>query len=338
MSLARTLMNGVVEENSTLINAARYGHSDGASVIAMESVAELHEIFMEEYNYEQADLAALSEGVALEGSQYEAIAEAATKGAFQKIKDFFAKLWEKVKAFFHNVVRFIDAIFKSGAEFVKKYDKDIKAIKEVKDLTVTMHKFDDEYIDLIGNVEERASEVTEIVDTFTGKVMGVLRQGSDVMDKDIDELKQKYSAETLCRNASDNKADSIEELRQYYMNLFIGEEAEEMTLSASDIQKFADTLAKSGKVAKFKTVENKLAKGYTAAKKMIDDADADIQKSEDGFKRAQVSKQLSAMSAGVSVMQNIINTEINCAKAAFKRRDAEYKHAIMAAFRKSVKA
>ena len=120
MSLARTLMNNSYSGDATLINPAKYSANVGASVIAMESIEELHDIFMEEYNYEQADLAALNEGVLLEGSQYEAVAEVATNGVFDKVKMFFKKLWEKVKAFFHNIVRFFDSLFKSGKEFVSK--------------------------------------------------------------------------------------------------------------------------------------------------------------------------------------------------------------------------
>ena len=338
MSLARTLMNGVVEEKSTLINAARYGHSDGASVIAMESVAELHEIFMEEYNYEQADLAALSEGVALEGSQYEAIAEAATKGVFQKVKDFFAKLWEKVKAFFHNVIRFVDAIFKSGKDFVKKYKKDIDAIKEVKDLTVTMHNFDNTLIDEVGDVESATAKMEKMLDEVKTVVDEIVGADDKTAGESVDEFKKDFSVEAVCRANSGNKAESIEELRAYFMETMVGGDAEEKTLSAADVKGFAGVLEGTKGVEKYSKVQAKLDSAYKKAIKMVGDAEAKIAKSDNAASKTGVSKMLSTASATVSLYQNIANAMVACAKAAFKRRDAEYKHAIMAAFRKSVKA
>lgn len=150
MSLARTLMNGgFIGSLNCDINPARYGHAQGATVIAMESVEELHEIFLESYNYEQAELAAATEGVALEGSQYEAVAEAAIGDMFKKIKDFFVKLWNKVKAFFHEVRKYIDSIFMSGKEFAKKYQKEIAKLDNLKDFSFKMFKYNNNFIDIM---------------------------------------------------------------------------------------------------------------------------------------------------------------------------------------------
>lgn len=61
--------------------------------------------------------------------QFETVTEAAVKNAWQKIKDYFKKLWGKIKAFFGSVVRTFDGVFMSGQKFVKKYEADLKKLK-----------------------------------------------------------------------------------------------------------------------------------------------------------------------------------------------------------------
>lgn len=167
MSLANTLLNGGMYGVS--IDASKYTHSNGATRIAMESIEELHEIFMESfYNPEQAVLAAATEGVALEGSQYESVMEASISGAFNKIKDFLKKLLEKVKAFFHSVKRYIDSIFMSGAEFAKKYEKDIRDAGTLKDFEFKMYEYDDAKIS--GFANGVSTDVGTLVDKIINEV------------------------------------------------------------------------------------------------------------------------------------------------------------------------
>ena len=125
MSLVSNLISGSTG-NFGLVDSSKYGHETGALRIATESAEALHDIFIEGfYNQEQIELAAVHEGVSPKSPQYEALIEASVSSVFDKIKEFFKKLWEKVKAFFHSVKRYIDSIFLSGKEFVKKYDADI---------------------------------------------------------------------------------------------------------------------------------------------------------------------------------------------------------------------
>ena len=137
MSLTQTLMNGGMI--GTSINPAKYNHDNGALRIATESVEELHDIFMTTfYATEQAELGAVHEGVALENSSYAAVYEGAVADAFTKVKEFFKKLWDKVKAWLHNVKRFFDSLFMSGKDFVKKYKNDINKATNLKDFELKM--------------------------------------------------------------------------------------------------------------------------------------------------------------------------------------------------------
>ena len=145
MSLTQTLMNGGMI--GTSINPAKYNHDNGALRIATESVEELHDIFMTTfYATEQAELGAVHEGVALENSSYAVVYEGAIRDAFTKVKEFFKKLWDKIKAWCHNVKRFFDSLIMSGKDFVKKYKDDIKKATSLKDFTYKMYKYDNERI------------------------------------------------------------------------------------------------------------------------------------------------------------------------------------------------
>ena len=59
---------------------------------------------------------------------------------FNKIKEFFKKLWAKIKAIFHNFMAKWDSkMMSSNKEFIKKYRKDIYG-KNIQDLEVEMRK------------------------------------------------------------------------------------------------------------------------------------------------------------------------------------------------------
>ena len=65
---------------------------------------------------------------------------------FNKIKEFFKKLWAKIKSIFHNFMARFDAKFgKSNKEFIKKYRKDIYG-KDLSDFEVEYRKRTSAYL------------------------------------------------------------------------------------------------------------------------------------------------------------------------------------------------
>lgn len=69
-----------------------------------------------------------------------ALREASISGFFNKIKEFFKKLWAKIKAIFHNFIAKFDSVFmKSGKDLLKKYKKEIE-LKDTSDLEVSYEK------------------------------------------------------------------------------------------------------------------------------------------------------------------------------------------------------
>ena len=342
MSLARTLMNGGNIEEVT-VESARYGHADGASIIAMESVEELHDIFLESYNYEQADIAAMTEGVALEGSQYEAVAEAAIKNALTKVKEFFQKLWAKVKAFFANVRRYFDAIFMSGKDFVKKYQKIIDKI-DLEDFSYTMYTYNDGAIDnFYSKYPDIDKAAEDCLDTFATVVVDFAKdsEGKDLGPKDeafeksIAEIKKATEDDAVAKEFYGvSSADDLDEFlfKKYRKDV----DKEERDLKESDISAFAKVLTDSKAIANLDKCQAQSDKMYAKAIKMMTDAEKKADKAKGGL-ATQVSRMASACASHISKCQTFANKDINAWKSAVKSRDAEYKAAINAAMSASKK-
>lgn len=53
------------------------------------------------------------------------VLEAAGGSVFEKIHNALTRLWGKVKAFFESIKRYLDSMFKSSADFVKKYESQL---------------------------------------------------------------------------------------------------------------------------------------------------------------------------------------------------------------------
>lgn len=349
MSLVNTLLNGGTYENDVTVESAKYSHSDGASRIAMESVAELHDIFMESfYNPEQAELAAATEGVALEGSQYEAVAEAAVSNAITKIKEFLRNLWAKVKAFFHNVRRYLDAIFMSGADFAKKYAQDIRNANGLKDFEFKMYKYDNAVIDdmsgMEGSVDDMMNEMIDGADNF-------LKDLIELADKDKDDVgsinakiadkmtafRKDFDRDAMVKECvsdmSGGKCKDPEDFDAYLFKSFrngAADASDKEDVAVTNIDEYADILVNSaklgGKVDKF---SKKMDTAYGKAIKKVDDAEKKLAKY--GSKvSGNVTEVLRTMSSVISIEQTYANKMMNAWKAVIKERDGAYKQLIMA--------
>lgn len=346
MSLVNALLNsGTV--GAAEVDATRYGHSS-APRIAIESAAELHEIFMESfYNVEQAELAAATEGVALEGSQYEAVAENAIKNAASKVKEFLQKLWAKVKAFFHNIKRYLDAIFMSGADFVKKYRKEIDKIDKLEDYTVKMYNYDDAEIDNVASVLVDAL-VEETLKAFNIDVEDAVGQALKSVDKAggfynektakaaTDEADPEKVRRRAVKDISNGKCSDPDEFDKWCFGAFRNgaegpDDKEEIEIKSVD--HYANELANSGKLGEYVNKAQKdTDKAYGKAIKVIGDCEKALDKVKDNKAATYLSKEMRAYSSIISTCQSCVNTYFNAWKSVIKERDSVYKQVIMGAF------
>lgn len=359
MSLTRALMNGGTY--GVTIDASKYTHDNGASRIAIESIEELHEIFIESfYNTEQAELAAATEGVALEGSRYEAVFEGAISDTMEKVKAFLKKLWEKVKAFLHQVKRYIDAMFMSGKEFAKKYKKDItEANKKLKDFSFTMYKYDDTALDTLNkdiDVETRAQEIFDETDAVADEFRTAadkanagkdnLSEIESACNKQIELLKKKTEEDALIKKyygkygATDSE-DVDEAFFGHWRDKATGKEDKE-EIDISDLTYYMNVLIDSKALSNIDSYNSKVDRCYKKAIKMADEKEKEWNNArseikgdsnDDKIARAKASfqsKVFTEMSSSIARLQSIENKFITSWKTALKERDTVYKQLLVA--------
>jgi hypothetical protein len=156
-----------------------YGVEVNGDIIALQEsfedqlavVEALHSIDMEELSL-RGDVRSLQESgaeaqeIEAREQQFVAVTESAVANAWQKIKEFFTKLLGKLKAFFASVVRFFDGIFKSGADFAKKYEGQLKKLDlsgfEYKMHTYTgLEKIEFDKADVVSEMKKLRDEAVE---------------------------------------------------------------------------------------------------------------------------------------------------------------------------------
>ena len=109
--------------------ASRYSAEHGDQIIAMESMQTDHEIFESMfYDIEVAEFQSIMEGFGGGTPVTEGIGDK-IKGGIAKIKEALQKLWTKVKAWFHNVKRYLDGIFMDGVAFANKYKSELEKLE-----------------------------------------------------------------------------------------------------------------------------------------------------------------------------------------------------------------
>ena len=323
MSLARTLLSGGSIGSS--IDPAKYSHDTGAMRIAMESVEELHEIFIESfYNVEQAELAAATEGVELIGSDYEVVAEASIKETFTKVKEFIQNLWTKVKAWFHNVKMYISSLFMNGTKFVKKYEKEIKGAK-LKDFKYKMYEYT--------NINQFTSEQDSINAYILATNLAFAAQEVSQTES-IESLRDKYSPEEIYKSSSDNKATTSEEFAAWAFGNFRNgakDENDKKEVSVTSLEYYANIILECPSKIKLEIISKYSDRAYQMA---INTCDTSAKKVG---KDPSVVARLNVVSQGLSRVQSVTNALVNAWKTALTERDRVYKQLIKAGLSNSKK-
>ena len=347
MSLANTLLNGGTYGVS--VEASKYSHSNGATRIAMESVAELHDIFMESfYNTNQAELAAATEGVALEGSQYEAVYEAAINNGIAKVKEFLKNLWAKVKAFFHNVKRYLDAIFMSGVEFAKKYAQDIRSAGTLKDFEYNMYDYDNALIDDTAGTDIGTDDIVDdIISGFGGleksmlkiadgmddsKKEGMSKTNEMIADK-MDELRKKFDRDEVAKRVvsaiTGGKCKDPDDIDEFLFKVYRKGNTDKEDIEVKNLVDYANILTESSKLAS--TVDKfgkKVDSAYSKALKQVNDAETKWAKYSSKVS-GNAAEIMRLMSTAISVGQTYNNKLITSWKTVVKERDTAYKSLIV---------
>lgn len=351
MSLARTLTQAVTiaEEAAKpefeLINPADYGHEYGARIIAMETAEALHDVFLESfYGCEQADILAIKEGVALEGSQYEAIVEGLSVEAIDKIKGILMKLREKVKAFFDYIIRTIDKMTMDTSDFFKKHDAEFQQLKGLKDFKFRMYNYNDAAFESaleqeVSIASANAESALSATKEFLSNVTSVDGEGinndagtGQGIETVMNTMKQAASDEFIYGVMSNNKAKDSKTFREYAFGIF--RNGAKSPDDKKDMQ-ISDVYAKIAVVKNFnaenvKKVRQKMDSIYADAIGAIDTARVNVGKMQ-GANVSGVAEVCRLVSTSLSKMQNAQNAFVTEWSKAVKERDTAYKQMAMKA-------
>ena len=156
---------GVILDESTYDECVYEAGIEGAMNIVAES----------EYNWQK-----LMEATGIDELQYfvengsEMVYEASGTGFFAKAKDFFKKVWEKVKGLFRKFFGMFDAMVKDDATFLSKYKNKLAKVKLPSDFKIKGYNF---------TIDKKA----EIVDTTNSKVSGIVNSITSDNNGKLDE-------------------------------------------------------------------------------------------------------------------------------------------------------
>ncbi len=274
--------------------------------------------------------------------EYNTVTEASVSNVWQRIKDFFARMLGKLKAFFGSVIRAFDAMFKSGKNFATKYEKDLNSL----DLSGFKYKMF-KYTNLNGS---KASDFLSIADKLIDSKMSSpgntaeaivdsLEKFDDQKEEMFDSLRGSY-----CGGGNLDRDEYTEAL---YSNFRDGakdsEDKEEVSINIRDI------IATLKDDKPLKEAEAALTDCEQVFKKQISEIsklEREFQKSADNTKtgdsdRARSQKLVlvaQKQSSAFSEAKTIALEYFRAWKAAVTARNSEYKSVCVAAFRYKKKA
>lgn len=348
MSLVTKLMS----KQSISVDTAKYGH-DSAATIAMESAAELYDIFRSGfYASEQAELGAVSEGVVLESSEYGAVMEGAIKDGISKISQFLKNLWAKVKAFFAEVRKFIDSIVMSGKDFAKKYEVELKKLTNLKDFEYKMYKYDNSFIDtecpkeIQTIIDSAFNEVENSLDTIIGQVEGQSRESVTGNDQDgaqdttdySDKIKDfkklvedSYKSSIKGIIGTDDEDEVAKKIFAKFRNGAEGEADKEDV--KPDVNEIISILKDAKSTAKIDELIRKSDAQYSKAIKLVDGwaNKADKMTGVNVKTGSAIAELLRVYSSSISKMQTFTNSMNTAWKSVISERNNAYKSCLMAA-------
>ena len=156
---------GVILDESTYDECVYEAGIEGAMNIVAES----------EYNWQK-----LMEATGIDELQYfvengtEMVYEASGTGFFAKAKDFFKKVWEKVKGLFRKFFGMFDAMVKDDAAFLSKYKNKLARVDIPSDFKIKGYNF-------------TLNKKSEMVDVNNSKVSGIVNSITSDNNGKLDE-------------------------------------------------------------------------------------------------------------------------------------------------------
>lgn len=280
-NLASMIMEGAGYIGSGSLKR-HYDHENGCGLIAMESAEALRDIFEAEFYIPNSNTIRAT----LEGTSYDAyssIMEAKEGSVFQKIKDFFIKLKNKVMDFFHSVKRYLLGVFGDDVKWVNNYEKELRAIRseQLKDYTFKMYNYKN-----LDNELKRTESIATLMENLVEKTKSNINRVASTVNKEIeineDTIKEIYDKEFEKEVKSilpDGDVDDIPKSVWSHLRDGANDESnkEEFDIGTSQISTYIASIKNGPKtVNQLDKLLGSIKKAYDKAIKLIDDAEKDV--------------------------------------------------------------
>jgi hypothetical protein len=322
----------------------------------------LHSLDMEELSL-RGDVKTLQESSASETEidaryeQYQTVTESMVKDAWEKIKEFFAKLWGKIKAFFKSVVRVFDGIFRSAESFVKKYKSDLKKLN-LRDYKYKMFNYthiDDD----LGSLEEVKTMADELYAEATkASVSGYTEVALSNLDAKMTKMRENKEdmLDEIRGDVVDKGSLSVEQFAHELFAMFRGgakskEDKQEISVNidtiittiekAGDGKKKADEFGKKVDAEFSRIIKDidALAAKVKGTKAEGTHVDVDLGEGKGGKRKVKsdgVSKVVEALRVYSGIFSSTKSIQLQAFRAwqdAWKERNSTYKTVCTSAFR-----
>ncbi len=358
-NLATMIMEGASYGTAKLNH--HYDHENGAGMIAMESAEALRDIYESIfYVPNSCEIQAALEGATcVEESSQASVMEASIKGAWEKIKQFFINLRDKVKDFLHNIKRYLTGIFGNDRKWVETYADDLKAIRnDLKGYKISMFKYSfDKYLN-DGKLSSLFDNVNKVAE---GSIDAALNNNYDTKVSKVseldegfikDEFEKEYKKAVMTILGKDANEDEYDDI--LWSNMRSGAKGQSDTddvevssffddaitalKSSNDVISNIDSAIKNadrnyGKILDgIKSAENSFNKLEKNSDGMIERKNGAVTYKYNSAGASNVTNTYHALSAIVTKIQSLENKKNNAVKTAVVERNAAYKKALTGAF------
>lgn len=252
----------------------------------------------------------ISELAVYESTGSEMVYEAANiKGFFGKIKEFFVKLWNKIKGIFKKFFALIASYTMKDKEFVNKYKKDLLRVN-TKDFKVKGYEFTN--LDL--KIKEVAEKIDGIIKTKAGvkSFTDITEDNASVIISnaekvELEDLKDAMRAASIKGNGSMDDSEFTSELFSYFRK----DEYSPVTLDRIDIASLLSII--SGTHSNKKTAEDAyktLEKGINETIKSIAIVEKEALKNTPGENSTTTANNSSIIKAA-SIVDGYVHAKMN---------------------------
>lgn len=192
--------------------AKGYDCSYGCALALVESARSDYQMFRAMLNIDAREMQIQRESAGyVAESQITALAENALTGIWDKIKEFFKKLAEKVKAIWHSFSAKMNTLFMDDKKLVKKYEKELTRKTRVGKLEV-------KYLDI-------DKSKTDAISTAIGKEIGISEATDGTGWDESADKRIEYWLRSLIQGTNISADNIVDDLKDY-----IGYEEEEDTI------------------------------------------------------------------------------------------------------------